>query len=106
MEAQIVVKENYRIPWRKRRCVNVSACRCSFGYSKIGFQRRVGHEELTFDASQTSEGQWAPPSYGTTAGKRIVWGERLAVYILLTGTAGDQKICEQLEPSPWDPRGV
>ena len=24
MEARIVVKENYRIPWRKRRCVNVS----------------------------------------------------------------------------------
>lgn len=58
---------------------DVSACSYSL-LNTIRLGLIVKHEGLTFDASQTPVYQPVPPSYGTTAGKHVVWQELLTTH--------------------------
>ena len=78
----------YQRPWRKGRRVrplNVNVLETfAIGHDVIESRGHVKHEGLTFDASKLStDEQLVPPSYGTTAGKHVVWEGLLVIYVFV-----------------------
>ena len=72
----------------------------------IGPHCHVKHEGLTFDVSRTSEHQSVPPSYGTAAGKHVVWEELLTTYVHRTREGPKRELNHKITKATRIPRGA